>query len=119
VFITDGIRASGMRDGTTELGGRPVTVIEGAARLPDGTLAGSMLTMDAAVRGAVAAGVPLEAALHAASTAPARYLGLEGRGVLEAGARADLVVLTPDLQVTAVARGGRWVVGRPAPDAAG
>jgi N-acetylglucosamine-6-phosphate deacetylase len=118
VLITDAIRASGMRDGTTELGGRPVTVIEGAARLPDGTLAGSMLTMDAAVRGAVAAGVPLEAALFAASTAPARYLGLDGRGVLEAGARADLVVLTADLKVRAVARGGRWVVGAPATDAA-
>jgi len=118
VLITDAIRASGMRDGTTELGGRPVTVIDGAARLPDGTLAGSMLTMDAAVRGAVASGVPLEAALFAASTAPARYLGLDGRGVLEAGARADLVVLTPDLGVRAVARGGRWVVGAPAGDAA-
>lgn len=113
VLITDAIRASGMRDGTTELGGRPVTVEGGAARLADGTLAGSMLTMDAAVRGAVAAGVPLEAALFAASTAPARYLGLEGRGVLEAGARADLVVLTPDLTVRAVARGGRWVIGAP------
>jgi N-acetylglucosamine-6-phosphate deacetylase len=108
-----------MRDGTTELGGRPVTVIEGAARLPDGTLAGSMLTMDAAVRGAVAAGVPVEAALFAASTAPARYLGVDDRGVLEAGARADLVVLTPELTVQAVARGGRWIVGAPANGNAG
>jgi N-acetylglucosamine-6-phosphate deacetylase len=119
VLITDAIRASGMRDGTTELGGRPVTVIEGAARLPDGTLAGSMLTMDAAVRGAVAAGVPLEAALFAASTAPARYLGFAGRGVLEAGARADLVVLTPDLKVRAVVKAGRWVVGAPIGGVAG
>jgi N-acetylglucosamine-6-phosphate deacetylase len=119
VLITDAIRASGMRDGSTELGGRPVTVIEGAARLPDGTLAGSMLTMDAAVRGAVAAGVPLEAALFAASTAPARYLGFAGRGVLEAGARADLVVLTPDLKVRAVVKAGRWVVGAPIGGVAG
>jgi len=119
VLITDAIRASGMRDGTTELGGRPVTVIEGAARLPDGTLAGSMLTMDAAVRGAVAAGVPLEAALFAASTAPARYLGLDDRGVLATGARADLVVLTPELSVRGVVRGGRWVVGAPPEGGAG
>jgi len=119
VLITDAIRASGMRDGTTELGGRPVTVIEGAARLPDGTLAGSMLTMDAAVRGAVAAGVPLEAALFAASTAPARYLGLDDRGVLATGARADLVVLTPELSVQGVVRGGRWVVGAPPEGGAG
>ena len=111
VLITDGIRASGMRDGTTDLGGRPVTVVGGAARLPEGTLAGSVLTMDAAVRGAVAAGVPLEAALFAASTAPARYLGLEDRGALVPGARADLVLLSPKLMVRAVALGGRWVVG--------
>ncbi len=108
VLITDAIRASGMRSGTTELGGRTVTVEEGAARLVDGTLAGSMLTMDAAVRGAVAAGVPLEAALFAATTAPARYLGLAERGALVAGARADLVVLGPDVRVRAV-----YLTGRP------
>ena len=111
VLITDAIRASGMQDGTTELGGRTVTVVAGAARLPEGTLAGSVLTMDAAVRGAVAAGVPLEAALFAASTASARYLGLEDRGALVPGARADLVLLSPKLRVRAVALGGRWVVG--------
>ncbi len=110
VLITDAIRASGMRSGATELGGRTVTVEEGAARLADGTLAGSMLTMDAAVRGAVAAGVPLEAALFAATTAPARYLGLEDRGVLAPGARADVVVLSPDLQVRAVYLAGRPLV---------
>ncbi len=109
VLITDAIRASGMRSGTTELGGRTVTVEEGAARLGDGTLAGSMLTMDAAVRGAVAAGVPLEAALFAATTAPARYVGLSERGVLVPGARADLVVLGPDLRVRAVYLGGHPV----------
>jgi N-acetylglucosamine-6-phosphate deacetylase len=116
VLITDAIRASGMRDGTTDLGGRPVTVVGGAARLADGTLAGSVLTMDAAVRGAVVAGMPLEAALFAASTAPARYLGLEGRGALVPGARADLVLLSPELRVRAVALGGRWVVGAPPTD---
>ncbi len=106
VLITDAIRASGLRHGTTELGGRTVTVEEGAARLDDGTLAGSMLTMDAAVRGAVAAGVPLAAALYAATSAPARYLGLDDRGVLAPGARADVVVLAPDLRVRAVYLGG-------------
>ena len=110
VLITDAIRASGMRSGSTELGGRPVTVVDGAARLDDGTLAGSMLTMDAAVRGAVACGVPLEAALAAASAAPARYLALRDRGVLVPGARADLVVLRPeDLSVSSVYLAGRRV----------
>lgn len=106
VLVTDAIRASGMRDGESELGGRRVRVVDGAARLDDGTLAGSMLTMDAAVRGAVRSGVPLEAALRAASTAPARALGLGDRGVVSTGARADLVVLTPDLRVVEVVLGG-------------
>lgn len=112
VLITDAIRASGMRSGTSELGGRPVRVVDGAARLDDGTLAGSMLTMDAAVRGAVACGVPLEAALAAASAAPARYLGLPDRGVLAPGARADLVLLAPDdLTVRGVYLAGRPLSG--------
>jgi N-acetylglucosamine-6-phosphate deacetylase len=112
VLVTDAIRASGMRDGSSELGGRRVTVRQGAARLDDGTLAGSMLTMDAAVRGAVRAGLPLEAALAAASTAPARALGLVDRGVLAPGARADVVVLTPGLEVAEVYLGG---VPQPSP----
>ena len=103
VLITDAIRASGSPDGTTDLGGQQVTIRDGAARLADGTLAGSVLTMDAAIRGAVAAGIPLEDALWAASSAPARYLGLRDRGVLAPGARADLVVVEPDdLRVRAV-----------------
>ena len=106
VLITDAIRASGLRDGATELGGAPVTVVDGAARLADGTLAGSVLTMDAAVRGAVAAGIDLADALHAASAGPARYLGLADRGALAPGLRADLVVLSPNLGVRQVWCGG-------------
>ncbi len=112
VLITDAIRASGASSGTTDLGGQRVTITNGAARLDDGTLAGSVLTMDAAVRGAVACGVPLEAALYAATGAPAWYLGLPGRGALEVGARADLVVLGRDLRPRAVYLAGRQVVGR-------
>ena len=113
VLITDAIRASGMTDGVSELGGQRVTVEGGRARLADGTLAGSMLTMDAAVRGAVRAGLPLEAALRAASSAPARALGLEDRGVIAAGARADLVVLDAALTVQAVYLAGELSARRP------
>lgn len=113
VLITDAIRASGMSDGVSELGGQRVTVEGGRARLADGTLAGSMLTMDAAVRGAVRAGLPLEAALRAASSAPARALGLEDRGVIAAGARADLVVLDAALTVQAVYLAGELSARRP------
>jgi len=111
VLITDAIRASGMQEGVSELGGQRVTVEAGRARLDDGTLAGSMLTMDAAVRGAVRAGLPLEAALYAASAAPARALGLSDRGVIAPGARADLVVLNATLALEAVYLAGERVVG--------
>lgn len=108
-LVTDAIRASGLPEGPTELGGQAVRVEGGAARLPDGTLAGSVLTMDAAVRNAVRAGVSLGVASRLASGTPARYLGLNDRGRLEAGARADLVVLDPELQVRAIYRAGRAV----------
>jgi N-acetylglucosamine-6-phosphate deacetylase len=79
---------------------------EGAPRLPDGTLAGSALTMDAAVRNMVAAGVDLGDALVAASTNPARLLGLHDRGSIEVGRRADLLALDEELAVEAV-----WIAG--------
>jgi N-acetylglucosamine-6-phosphate deacetylase len=81
---------------------------DGAPRLPDGTLAGSAVTMDAAVRQMVAAGIPLADAAVAASTNPARLLGLRDRGTIEVGHRADLVALDDDLTVEAV-----WVAGAP------
>jgi N-acetylglucosamine-6-phosphate deacetylase len=80
---------------------------DGAPRLPDGTLAGSVLTMDQAIRVACAAGVPLEHAIRAATTNPARLLGLHDRGEIAIGRRADLVVLTPTLEIDQV-----WVAGR-------
>lgn len=71
-----------------------VTLVDGAPRLADGTIAGSALTMDTAVRNVVhAAGIPLADALTAASTTPADVLGDRSRGRIEAGARADLVML--------------------------
>jgi N-acetylglucosamine-6-phosphate deacetylase len=82
---------------------------EGAPRLPDGTLVGSAVTMDEAIRVCVAAGVPVEHALAAASTNPAALLGLDDRGRIDPGARADLVALSPDLHVQQV-----WIAGRQA-----
>jgi N-acetylglucosamine-6-phosphate deacetylase len=89
-----------------EHAGSPIALVDGAARLADGALAGSAVTLDAAVRTAVAGGVPLADALVAASATPAAALGLDGRGRLVPGARADLVALTPDLTVEAT-----WVAG--------
>lgn len=77
-----------------------------APRLPDGTLAGSALTMPAAIATCVSAGVPLLDAVRAASATPARLMGLHDRGAIEVGRRADLVALTPDLAVEQVWLGG-------------
>jgi N-acetylglucosamine-6-phosphate deacetylase len=78
-----------------------------AARLDDGTLAGSRIGLDAAVRNLVAAQVPLVDALTMASLTPAGALRL--RHGLEVGAPADLVLLSADLQVTTTVVGGRVV----------
>lgn len=109
LLVTDAMRASGLGDGPTELGGQRVTVAGGAAHLPDGTLAGSVLTLDAAVRRAVAAGLPLAEASALASAVPATYLGLDDRGTLEPGLRADMVVLNAGASVRQVYVAGREV----------
>jgi N-acetylglucosamine-6-phosphate deacetylase len=82
------------------LGGRTIHARAEAAFLDDGTLAGSTLTMDGAFRTIVHrfGRTIVEAALMCATT-PARALGLDGYGVIVAGARADLVVLDRDLRV--------------------
>jgi N-acetylglucosamine-6-phosphate deacetylase len=79
---------------------RGITVIDGAPRLRDGTLAGSVLTLDQAVRNVVSIGVGLERAVEMASTIPAELLGLDDRGAIAPGKRADLVTIDPhDLSV--------------------
>ena len=93
--------AAGSADGDYVLGPAAVEVRDGVARLvSNGAIAGSTLTMDRAVRYAVTvAGVPLEAAVEAATATPARVLGLTDVGALEAGRRADLVHLDDALEV--------------------
>jgi N-acetylglucosamine-6-phosphate deacetylase len=102
MLITDAMRAAGMPNGSYDLGGQMVHVANGTARLENGSLAGSLLTMDQAVRNAVGAGLKLETAIKLASSHPARYLGLAKKGRLEPGCDADLVVLGDSLEVQAV-----------------
>lgn len=106
MLITDAMRAAGLGDGESELGGQRVTVRGGRATLPGGTLAGSVLTLDAALRNAVAAGVPLPEASAMLSAVPAASVGLTDRGGLIPGLRADLTVLDRDLHVVQVYVGG-------------
>jgi len=93
------------------LAGAGVSLVDGAPRLADGTLAGSALTMDGAIRNVVdAAHVPLGDALVAASTTPATLLGAHDRGLVEVGRRADLVLLERDgLSVVRTLVAGRVV----------
>ena len=88
---------------------RGIASVDGAPRLPDGTLAGSALTMDQAIRNLVGSGATdLGTALRAASTHPARVIGVEDRGVITVGALADLVALDSSLAVEQV-----WLEGQP------
>jgi N-acetylglucosamine-6-phosphate deacetylase len=92
-----------------------VIVRDGVARLADGdSIAGSTLPADVALRRAVHLGVDIADAVRAASTTPARLLGLaETTGAVRTGLAADLVVLDADLSVEAVMRRGEWVHGGP------
>jgi N-acetylglucosamine-6-phosphate deacetylase len=105
--ITDGTAGSGLARGTkTHIGGRPITIRD-AAYLDDGTLAGSSLTMDRAFAKLTSEiGLSLSDAATVCATTPARALGLQGFGVIAAGAMADLVVLDRDLRVVQT-----WVSG--------
>lgn len=110
-LVTDAMAAAGMPDGEYELGGQAVVVADRVARLArDGSIAGSTLTMDAALRQAVHAGLPIEDAVRMVATTPARAIGVAGEvGSLAPGLRADLVVLDEALRVERVMRAGSWV----------
>jgi N-acetylglucosamine-6-phosphate deacetylase len=103
ILVSDGISATGMPDGKYQLGMFEVKVSGGVARNAEGKLAGSTLTLDRALRNMVALGVPLSSALRMVTANPARQIGLGARkGVLAAGADADLVFLDDKLEVSGV-----------------
>jgi N-acetylglucosamine-6-phosphate deacetylase len=115
-LVTDATAAAGMPDGTYELGGRAVELSEGRVVLAGGdALAGSTLTMEAAVQNAVRwLGVSIDDAVLMASTNSARLLGLSARkGAIADGLDADLLVLDERLCVEATMLGGRWLTGPP------
>ena len=101
--VTDSTAAAGMPDGEYRLGRHTVTKCMGGVRLADGTLAGSTLTMDQALRNLVEQlGLDLADASNRVSTNAADYLGLADRGRLQVGAWADMVVLDRDLRIDRV-----------------
>ncbi|MET0521667.1 MAG: N-acetylglucosamine-6-phosphate deacetylase [Jiangellaceae bacterium] len=113
-LVTDAMAAAGVGDGDYVLGHLTVRVRDGVARQPDGTIAGSTLTMDRAFRCVVDAGASVEEAVTMASTTPAEALGLADEiGSITVGRGADLVVLDRTLHVAAVMVKGSWIEGCP------
>ncbi len=91
--ITDAVAAAGMPDGEYRLGTHAIYKQSGAVRLGDGTLAGSVLTMDQALRNLLALGLTLAEASARVSTIPAAYTGFTDRGHLAPGLAADFVIV--------------------------
>lgn len=110
-LITDAMRAKGMPDGLSELGGQEVFVKNGEARLKDGTLAGSVLKMNVAVKNLVEkAGVSFTDAVDFATRNPAKNIGvINERGTIEVGKRADFTVLDKEFNVLYTVVGGNVV----------
>lgn len=111
-LVSDAMAATGAPDGEYDLGGLPVTVVDGVARLSTrGSLAGSTLTLDVALRNAVhSVGLSLEEAVTALTETPARALGRgHDLGRLAVGYAADAVILSPDFEVDAVFAAGHRI----------
>lgn len=115
VLVTDAMAAAGARDGRYMLGELEVDVVDGVARLVEGgAIAGSTLTLDAALRFMVReVGVDVVDAVTMLSANPARAMGLTDRGEIAPGKRADVVVLDSTLNIDAVMVRGQWRHGTP------
>ena len=123
VLVSDAVRATGLPEGAYTVGDQPAFSMDGAIRLADGTLAGSVLTLDRALHNLQAAtGRPLAELWPASSRNAAEAIGAgDAKGTLEPGKDADLVLLDPALQVVvtvaegAVVHGGGHLPRHPAP----
>ena len=114
VLITDAMRAKHLPDGVSELGGQVVIVKNGEARLENGTLAGSVLRMNVAVKNVMNfLNLPLEEVVKYASINPAKNLGVDNLlGSIKEGKRADFVILDKDLNVVKTVRAGKVIYER-------
>jgi N-acetylglucosamine-6-phosphate deacetylase len=113
VLVSDAVRATGLSEGAYTVGDRPAFSMDGAIRLADGTLAGSVLTLDRALHNLQAAtGRPLAELWPAASRNAAQAIGVDdAKGTLEPGKDADLVLLDPALRVVVTVAEGAFVHG--------
>jgi N-acetylglucosamine-6-phosphate deacetylase len=112
LLVSDAVALAGTGDGRGTIGGLAVEVSGQRVTLAGtSTLAGSVIALDTAVRNLVASGVALPAAVAAAGRNPLGLLGIDDRGRIAVGQRADLVELDDALAVRRVMRGGAWVAG--------
>jgi len=107
LLVTDAMAAAGLSDGLYRLGRTQVSVKDGVARLGDGVLAGSALTMIQAVKNAVKVGIPLRDALAMASDSPCEAMKFKGKGRLEQGFDADILILDRRLNLVSTYVGGK------------
>lgn len=119
-LITDAMRAAGMPPGESVLGslenGLKVIVEDDVAKLPDrSSFAGSVATMDRAVRTAIAAGIPLAEAVRMATATPARIMNIGKKGSLERGKDADIVMFDKDVNIHMTVIQGKVVYGNEKP----
>lgn len=114
ILVTDSIRGTGLPDGDYPIDSRTISIRGGEARLPDGTLAGSVLTMERALANVIAStGRSLREAWPMTSLNAAREIGVSAsKGSLEAGKDADLVLLDADFNVAMTVAGGQIVYER-------
>jgi N-acetylglucosamine-6-phosphate deacetylase len=112
MLVSDALSIAGTGDGRGRIGGLEVEVVGQRVTLAGTeTLAGSVIALDTALRNVVASGIPLPAAVAAASRNPLALLGVGDRGRIAVGQRADLVELDPELRVQRVMRAGTWYAG--------
>lgn len=109
VLISDSMRATGLSDGDYEFGGQTITVKEGVARTMDGAIAGSTSTLFKCVSVAKDFGIPFDEAVKMATETPAKLIGEERKGRLEAGCDADILILAGDLSLDRVMIGGEFI----------
>jgi N-acetylglucosamine-6-phosphate deacetylase len=107
VLITDALQAMGLGDGEYFFGGHQVMVSGGIARLKDGTLASSTVTMAGALKNTVKMGISLEDAVRMACRTPAELLKLPNKGRIALGCDADLVLLDEQFEIIST-----WIAGR-------
>ena len=114
ILITDSMEAKGLPDGMYQLGGNPVVVKEGTARLENGTLAGSILHLNEGVRNVKnVLGLTLEDAIDLATINPARNMGLDKEiGSIKVGKRADFAIIDSNVNVYKTIRDGKIIYSK-------